>query len=80
MTRYFHGPDCKVVGLRHQPGDRHWELGTCDDEWTGEFWTRVCPDCDQPMNGRDRDWLCCAFCGLRATEVKPRTVQPAEVA
>ena len=62
---------------RPEPGDRLWEIGTVDQVWDGEAWTRVCPRCDQPMHGRDAEgWLCCTFCGIRFDEVPRREVAP----
>lgn len=47
-------------------GDRDGNL-----EWTGQAWTMVCPDCDLPMTEyNDRSRLCCASCGLAASDVK----------
>lgn len=74
MTRWF-GTDCEIVG--HEAGDRHWDIGTCDSEWTGQAWTRVCDRCDAPMSGRDSGgYLCCGTCGRLFDEVPRREVAP----
>lgn len=79
MARYFHGPGCEIVD--HRAGDRHWEIGCCDQEWTGSVWTLVCTACDLPMSDRDgQGWLCCAVCGLSSRDVPRRIVPPAAVA
>lgn len=74
MTRWF-PDDCDIVG--HDPGDRHWSIGACDQEWTGTEWTRVCPKCDEAMTGRwEAGWLCCRWCRMLATDVPRREVAP----
>jgi hypothetical protein len=66
-----------VDDTRHVPGDRHWDIGVCDDEWTGEVSARVCPVDDIPILGHDeRGWSCCERCGLKAVDVPVRTEAP----
>lgn len=61
----------------HEVGDRHWELGGCDSEWTGAVSARVCPVDDIPILDNDaQGWSCCARCGLRAVDVPARTRAP----
>jgi hypothetical protein len=70
--RYFDGETCDVVG--HDVGDRHRFQGGLDDEWDGESWASVCPDCDVAM--RDRDdaaRLRCGDCLTLAHEVVRRS-------
>lgn len=72
-THRVFGDDCTIPGGQHQIGDRHSEGRGTFLEWTGEAWTRVCPDCDTPMAGQDADgWLACDLCGLRAVDAGKR--------
>jgi hypothetical protein len=80
MTRWFELPCDFPAVSEHQPGDRHWQIGERDTEWTGRAWTLVCPSCDVPMVGRTgAGWLCCDRCGLMHDQVPERTVQPSGV-
>ncbi len=63
---------CDEPAGTHRPGDRHVGAdGVVVDELTGTgTWTKVCPECDKAMIGRDPEgWLACEDCGIRAHEV-----------
>lgn len=67
---------CDTAG--HQVGDRHYDVGNHDLEWTGATWAPVCAVDDVPMLDRDREgWLRCGVCLLRAPDAPVRTQEPA---